>query len=297
MFDPTVGSWMCEDPLGIDAGDPNFRRYVGNDPVNATDPSGLVVIENPKNDYDGTVFLDEVIAFAYQRDYTNNKEMQKLFPDATKSMAILLNLRDLAANPKKSEHVEVRVRYITESISGDDAPTQFAKHVASQWKAKPDVPGSIPSLNIFEGHGTELNGKPSVKSIEAVRDVFASELWPASKSEDPPLLSFSCCYGGIYNARILDRARNSLIPGSMEADTVITVERAWLHSGKMYAEVGRRIEIAETKKDKDKKLIVNLYFGEHGSRDEEKNKRYSERPPQYRFLQWSDKLKEQPDKK
>lgn len=32
---------MAEEPLGFDANDPNLRRYVGNDPTNAVDPTGL----------------------------------------------------------------------------------------------------------------------------------------------------------------------------------------------------------------------------------------------------------------
>lgn len=41
FYDPGTGSWMSEDPKGFDAGDSNLHRYVGNDPTNATDPSGL----------------------------------------------------------------------------------------------------------------------------------------------------------------------------------------------------------------------------------------------------------------
>lgn len=41
MLDPTVGIWMTEDPIGFDAGDPNLRRYVGNNATNSRDPSGL----------------------------------------------------------------------------------------------------------------------------------------------------------------------------------------------------------------------------------------------------------------
>jgi RHS repeat-associated protein len=36
-----TGQWMQEDPIFILAGDGNFRRDVGNDPVNRIDPSGL----------------------------------------------------------------------------------------------------------------------------------------------------------------------------------------------------------------------------------------------------------------
>jgi RHS repeat-associated protein len=36
----TTGQWMQEDPIDVMAGDPNFRRYSGNDATNETDPSG-----------------------------------------------------------------------------------------------------------------------------------------------------------------------------------------------------------------------------------------------------------------
>jgi RHS repeat-associated protein len=36
----TTGQWMQEDPLGFGAGDTNLRRYVGNSPIQFTDPSG-----------------------------------------------------------------------------------------------------------------------------------------------------------------------------------------------------------------------------------------------------------------
>lgn len=40
-FDPRIGRWLSEDPIGFQAADPNLYRYVGNNPTNATDPSGL----------------------------------------------------------------------------------------------------------------------------------------------------------------------------------------------------------------------------------------------------------------
>lgn len=41
MYDPHIGRWLEEDPIGFAAGDPNLYRYVRNNPTNATDPSGL----------------------------------------------------------------------------------------------------------------------------------------------------------------------------------------------------------------------------------------------------------------
>ena len=40
-YDPATGRWVSQDPKGFAAGDVNLYRYVGNGPVNATDPSGL----------------------------------------------------------------------------------------------------------------------------------------------------------------------------------------------------------------------------------------------------------------
>jgi hypothetical protein len=40
-FDPTVGRWLQEDPDQFGPGDPDLYRYVGNNPTNLIDPSGL----------------------------------------------------------------------------------------------------------------------------------------------------------------------------------------------------------------------------------------------------------------
>ncbi len=42
MYDPSIGRWLTEDPIGFEAEDPNFYRYVGNSPTNAKDPTGLL---------------------------------------------------------------------------------------------------------------------------------------------------------------------------------------------------------------------------------------------------------------
>jgi RHS repeat-associated protein len=40
-YDPTIGRWLSEDPIGFTAGDANLFRYVRNAPTTASDPSGL----------------------------------------------------------------------------------------------------------------------------------------------------------------------------------------------------------------------------------------------------------------
>ena len=41
-YDPKTGRFLSEDPIGFQAADANFYRYVLNNPVNLTDPGGLV---------------------------------------------------------------------------------------------------------------------------------------------------------------------------------------------------------------------------------------------------------------
>jgi RHS repeat-associated protein len=40
-YDPRIGRWISQDPLGFDAGDSNLYRYVHDRSTFATDPSGL----------------------------------------------------------------------------------------------------------------------------------------------------------------------------------------------------------------------------------------------------------------
>ena len=44
FYDAGVGRFLSQDPIGFEAGDTNLYRYVRNDPLNRTDPSGLVSV-------------------------------------------------------------------------------------------------------------------------------------------------------------------------------------------------------------------------------------------------------------
>jgi RHS repeat-associated protein len=41
-YNPAIGRWLSEDPIGFAAGDVNLNRFVGNAPTNAIDPTGQV---------------------------------------------------------------------------------------------------------------------------------------------------------------------------------------------------------------------------------------------------------------
>jgi RHS repeat-associated protein len=43
-YDPSTGRWTSPDPIVFAGGDYNLTRYVGNDPTNGTDPSGLKIV-------------------------------------------------------------------------------------------------------------------------------------------------------------------------------------------------------------------------------------------------------------
>ncbi len=40
-YDPNTGRFLTKDPIGFASGDTNMYRYVMNDPINRTDPTGL----------------------------------------------------------------------------------------------------------------------------------------------------------------------------------------------------------------------------------------------------------------
>ena len=46
LYDPLTARWISQDPSGFGAGDMNLYRYVGNDPLNNTDPTGLCSISS-----------------------------------------------------------------------------------------------------------------------------------------------------------------------------------------------------------------------------------------------------------
>jgi RHS repeat-associated protein len=41
VYSPTLGRWLSNDPLGFEAGDQNWYRAIGNNPLNFIDPLGL----------------------------------------------------------------------------------------------------------------------------------------------------------------------------------------------------------------------------------------------------------------
>ncbi len=57
-YRPTTGQWLQRDPLGQAAGDLNIGRFVGDNPTNATDPSGLQI--NPLQTFPNTPLWNDI---------------------------------------------------------------------------------------------------------------------------------------------------------------------------------------------------------------------------------------------
>ncbi len=84
---PETGSWQQSDPTGFRAGDPNLRRYVGNDPTNFVDPNGYdgrAVNRYPGNDllyrggpigYDDLVYRGEPSSIQLLRERSGQQTL------------------------------------------------------------------------------------------------------------------------------------------------------------------------------------------------------------------------------
>jgi hypothetical protein len=99
-YDPTIGRWTTEDPIGFRAADANLYRYVGNDPTNRTDPSGLFAVEN----LDGPLpvkSLEQAQKIANQGVAVDPKETDAAGPDVTDWYAydLIMHLKHRFENP------------------------------------------------------------------------------------------------------------------------------------------------------------------------------------------------------
>jgi RHS repeat-associated protein len=83
-YSPTLGRWLQNDPLGFAAGDANTYRYEGDNPADASDPSGLLT-----NNLEQQLLPDGRIAlyYKYDRSYFHQAVtgLPGLWLEATKS--------------------------------------------------------------------------------------------------------------------------------------------------------------------------------------------------------------------
>jgi RHS repeat-associated protein len=85
-YDPSTQQWISQDPEGFGAGQSNLSQFVGNDPVNATDPTGndLFALGKQNAEYARQVLLEnygiETTAFELPGNGTGNSPGQYAGP-------------------------------------------------------------------------------------------------------------------------------------------------------------------------------------------------------------------------
>jgi RHS repeat-associated protein len=65
-YDPTVGRWLNQDPIGFGGGDANLSRYVGNSPVLNIDPTGLDWLDSTSDFFGG---FGDTVTFGLTQRY------------------------------------------------------------------------------------------------------------------------------------------------------------------------------------------------------------------------------------
>ncbi len=261
-----------DDPLGFDAGDANLRRVVGNDPTDATDPSGLKIYRatlgasaeaaigalgaaarrdqilippipeemtaldllNP--DFRIPLFADEDIYSNVKAQASPKYEFDVSKADREKNVAAL----KMMAAWQTNKDITVNVFYVT----GDRGTEEFLNDAVK------NGPGSI---NLYFGHGgDELSEDPdTLKALQALAKQGA-----ASASVPAPLFGISSCFAGVYNRQI---PKTLLVPAAPDnAKTIMGWE--WPSNFRPMLEAVDGI-IKSRLKDKQK-VVVNLYFGD-----------------------------------
>ncbi|MGF1581953.1 MAG: RHS repeat-associated core domain-containing protein [Gemmataceae bacterium] len=73
-YDPALGRWISRDPIGFEAGDSNLYRYVNNQPVMNTDPSGMRGFTVTFNSWVAYLLKDKKYGFAFHTDITAERD-------------------------------------------------------------------------------------------------------------------------------------------------------------------------------------------------------------------------------
>lgn len=155
MYDPTIGRWTSQDPIGFEAGDANLYRYVGNGPTNGVDPSGLRGTANvtPKvsDGKEGTTITIELSSFTNKNTKITSVEMGntyfKLPPniktngDGKATFEVKLP-KDYGPNMTTGYEVVVKVG------EGKKAEFGYGRHFVRERKPQPPEPTSLSSVSV-----------------------------------------------------------------------------------------------------------------------------------------------------
>ncbi|MDD4950806.1 RHS repeat-associated core domain-containing protein [Sulfuricurvum sp.] len=179
-YDPTIGRFITPDPIGFLSGDTNFYRYVGNDPVNFNDPSGLqsmaialasAVQNRPNSSYDGNPFNGIIPDTSVPKTAIPNSTMPQGKTNTQTSKPKAAQVSSKTAQVNKQDGVKIK---------GDVPKVVDEKCKDQKWHDPVDNPqlarytkggGEAPYWNVF-GH-VRKGRKDSKKDIHQGVDLFA----------------------------------------------------------------------------------------------------------------------------
>jgi RHS repeat-associated protein len=194
MYHPGLGRFMQTDPSGFDAGDMNLFRYCADDPVDLTDPMGMM----PEQSYSGVVDVsfDSGLG-SMSRDqklqtpaYAGNLSFGNVDAHQTKTAAngkerYRLKLIPLEPGDRKGHYIAQRLQ-ITDSgnpLAGDELSViehvisrdkNNPKHIDLQTSADKRIPATRKGV-ITDRVGPDL--APGPKENYTFKAVFGSELY------------------------------------------------------------------------------------------------------------------------
>lgn len=136
-------NWLCEaSPLGLYAGDTNLYRFVGDDPVNEVDPSGLAKIAHAdqefwKTDYGKQFWADIEKAAEYLKTSAKmlidavNKLDPKLKAKYKKEIASFIDRMNYIID--KVDHLKISARFDFTDIQASPGRGAIGFHVFSMY--------------------------------------------------------------------------------------------------------------------------------------------------------------------
>jgi len=200
-YNPATGQWTTEDPIGISAGDANFRRYVGNNGVNGVDPSGLdldLVLEEQSPNFVGpprTVYpvAKGTVQFVKEYDRIYNKISNQKYNVTVGVASIPVSVKDnwekfgLAMAEEFAQSNVARYVY-TKKYGFIDMKHFLTAFIKSQ--TYPLVPGSITREGVRAfGYKVELDQAKN------------GQFWSAFGFEDLPSNSLGIKFAEQYKSK------------------------------------------------------------------------------------------------
>jgi RHS repeat-associated protein len=160
-YDPTVGRWLSEDPIGFGASDANLLRYVDNAPTLYIDPSGMARAKRLWNGIE--VLLDKDTAEFVLDNGKQIKVRNAKFIDCDVSLDDLAKLSDVSPNTIAT----LRQRYGSDlSIKFD----KFGQPDFSRFRKAPPVKIPNPGASNYREKAWEV--------LKTKHPSLYKKLWP-----------------------------------------------------------------------------------------------------------------------